>query len=115
MSGAWCPGRAAPGVKPTSFTRFPLDLEEVACCEKLRRSAVAARNSPAAKWTMGLTVSVFDGTSPLITNLPLSGGKLSFSVPNLSVGTHAITATYNGDSKNSGGTSAVLTQTVTAH
>jgi hypothetical protein len=64
---------------------------------------------------MVLTVSVFDGTSPLITNLPLSGGKASFSVPNLSVGAHAITATYSGDGKNNGGTSAVLTQTVTAH
>jgi hypothetical protein len=61
------------------------------------------------------TVSIFDGTSPLITNLPLSGAKASFSVPNLSVGTHAITATYSGDSKNAGGTSAVLIQTVTAH
>ena len=61
------------------------------------------------------TISVFDGTSALITNLPLSGGKASFSVPNLAVGTHGITATYNGDSKNSGGTSAVLIQTVTAH
>jgi Bacterial Ig-like domain (group 3) len=61
------------------------------------------------------TLSFFDGTSALITNLPLSGGKVSFSVPNLSVGTHAITATYSGDGKNRGGTSVVLTQTVTAH
>ena len=34
------------------------------------------------------TVTFLDGSSPLITNLPMSGGK-AFSVPSLSVGSHA--------------------------
>jgi hypothetical protein len=61
------------------------------------------------------TVTFFNGSSALITNLPMSGGKATFSVPNLSAGTHSITVVYSGDSNFGGSTSAVLTQTVNAH
>ena len=47
-----------------------------------------------------------------ITNLPIAGGKASFVVPNLSVGTHNITATYNGDSNYGPSSSAALVQAV---
>jgi hypothetical protein len=56
-----------------------------------------------------------DGRSALITNLPMSGGKATFSVPNFTAGTHPVTATYSGDSSYGGSTSGVLTQTVNAH
>jgi hypothetical protein len=59
--------------------------------------------------------SVFDGSRKLSTNLHLSGGKASSPIASLSVGTHSLMATYGGDRKNIGGTSAVLTQTVTTH
>jgi uncharacterized protein (TIGR03437 family) len=58
------------------------------------------------------TVTVLDGTSTLITNLPLSGGVADLSVPNLSAGTHMITAIYSGDNNHAGSTSAPLTQIV---
>jgi uncharacterized protein YjdB len=58
------------------------------------------------------TVTFLDGKAPLITNLPIAAGKASFVVPNLSVGTHNITATYNGDSNYGPSTSAALVQTV---
>lgn len=58
------------------------------------------------------TVTFLDGKAPLITNLPISGGKASFVVPNLSVGTHSITATYNGDINYGPSTSSALVQTV---
>ena len=58
------------------------------------------------------TVTFLDGKASLITNLPIAGGKASFVVPNFTVGTHNITATYNGDSNYGPSTSAVLVQTV---
>ena len=61
------------------------------------------------------TVTFLDGSRALITNLPLSGGKTTFSVPNLSIGAHSITAAYSGDSNYGGSTSSVLTQTVNTH
>jgi hypothetical protein len=61
------------------------------------------------------TVTFLDGRSALITNLPMSGGKATFSVPNFTAGTHPVTATYSGDSSYGGSTSGVLTQTVNAH
>jgi hypothetical protein len=60
------------------------------------------------------TVTFFDGSTALITDLPVSGGQATFSVPNLSAGTHSITATYNGDANYGGSTSGVLVQTVNA-
>jgi hypothetical protein len=44
----------------------------------------------------------------------LSGGAASFSTAALSVGSHAITAVYSGDSTYATSTSSVLTQTVNA-
>jgi hypothetical protein len=67
------------------------------------------------------TVTFFDGTAPLGSGTLSSGmasGQLvrfaTYSTSVLSVGTHSITATYNGDSTY-GGSSATRTQTVTAH
>jgi len=58
-------------------------------------------------------VSVSDGSKgTLITNLPLSAGRATVAAPNLSVGTHSITASYSGDSNYAAGTSNVLIQTV---
>jgi hypothetical protein len=45
----------------------------------------------------------------------VSGGTATFSVPNLSAGTHSITATYNGDANYGGSTSSVLIQVVNAN
>ena len=58
------------------------------------------------------TVTFYDnGTS--IGSAALSSGTAKLSISTLGVGTHPITATYNGDSKDSSSTSSVVNQNVT--
>jgi hypothetical protein len=57
------------------------------------------------------TVSFNDGALTLAT-ATLSSGQASFATSLLSVGSHSITAVYNGDSNFTGSTSVALTQTV---
>jgi hypothetical protein len=59
------------------------------------------------------TVTFKDGTTTLGT-VSLSGSQAQLSTSTLSVGTHPITATYNGSSTYSTSTSAALMQTVNA-
>jgi hypothetical protein len=58
------------------------------------------------------TVTFLDGTTTLGTGT-LTSGMATFTIATLSGGTHAITASYNGDADFGSSTSAVLTQTVT--
>ncbi|HEX2911206.1 MAG TPA: Ig-like domain-containing protein [Chloroflexia bacterium] len=58
------------------------------------------------------TVTFMDGATPLGT-APLGGNQAGFSTSGLSLGSHTITAIYNGDSNYNGATSAALTQVVT--
>jgi hypothetical protein len=65
------------------------------------------------------TVTFFDGSTTLgsaaLVYLPQNGIiKAAFSTSSLSVGSHAITATYSGDSDNSGSTSSALPETIWA-
>jgi hypothetical protein len=59
------------------------------------------------------TVTFMDGTTALGTGT-IAAGKATFSTATLAVGTHPITAVYNGDATNGivGSTSAVLSQDV---
>ncbi|WP_326608936.1 Ig-like domain repeat protein [Streptomyces scopuliridis] len=58
------------------------------------------------------TVSFFDGAT-LLGTATLTGGVATFSVSTLSVGSHSLTAVYNGDASFTGSTSPIDTQTVT--
>jgi hypothetical protein len=58
------------------------------------------------------TVTFKDGTKTLGTGT-LSGGSASLSINNLAVGSHNITAVYNGDTYDNGSTSSSITETVT--
>src|SRR5262249_52348845 len=58
------------------------------------------------------TVKFFDGAT-LLGSATLNNGSASFSTSQLAIGTHSITAHYDGDGSYNGSTSAVLTQTVT--
>jgi hypothetical protein len=58
------------------------------------------------------TVTFFDGATSLGTVTLPTNEVAQLSLSNLSAGSHAITAKYNGDANFSGGTSSVLTQTV---
>jgi len=57
------------------------------------------------------TVQFADGTTALGT-APLGGGKASLSVSSLAVGTHAITATYTGDTNDAPSASPALSQRI---
>ncbi|HUS01485.1 MAG TPA: Ig-like domain repeat protein, partial [Chitinophagaceae bacterium] len=57
------------------------------------------------------TVSFLDGTTNIGTGT-LSGNTATFTTSSLNVGSHNITATYNGDATHSISTSAVVTQLV---
>ncbi len=57
------------------------------------------------------TVELLDGTSSLGTGT-LSSGQTTFNISTLTVGSHSITARYDGDSTYAGSDSSVLTQTV---
>jgi Bacterial Ig-like domain (group 3)/Fibronectin type III domain len=56
-------------------------------------------------------VTFYDGSNSL-GNCSLSNGSASFSIGNLTVGSHNISFTYSGDDSDSGSTSGVVTQTV---
>jgi hypothetical protein len=58
------------------------------------------------------TVTFLDGATTLGSSGLDAGGNATFSVSSLSVGTHTITAQYNGDGTFSGSTSSGLSQTV---
>lgn len=57
-------------------------------------------------------VTFKDGGTTLGTPASVSGGVASILVSSLSVGSHSITATYNGDTNFSGSTSSAVSQTV---
>lgn len=74
-------------------------------------TATVAAAAPGAGTPTG-NVTFLDGSTPLGT-ATLVNGQASFSVSNLTVGTHAITAAYSGDTSFNGSASATaLTQTV---
>jgi hypothetical protein len=58
------------------------------------------------------SVVFFDGSVAISGDVPLTGGAANFSAALLSLGTHSITAQYDGDATFNGATSAVLSQTV---
>ncbi|MGD1090719.1 MAG: Ig-like domain repeat protein [Bryobacteraceae bacterium] len=57
------------------------------------------------------TVTFLDGATT-IGGTVLSGGNASFATSRVAVGSHSITASYGGDTNDSGSTSRTLTQTV---
>jgi Bacterial Ig-like domain (group 3) len=73
-------------------------------------TATVAANAPGTATPTG-TVTFKDGTRTLGSG-SLSAGHASFTISNLSKGTHSITAVYGGSSSFLTSTSPVLTQTV---
>lgn len=60
------------------------------------------------------TVQFMDGGISLGAPVALTGGAASLPFSRLSVGTHAITAVYSGDSSNAAGSSPILNEVVSA-
>ncbi|WP_344181717.1 Ig-like domain-containing protein, partial [Streptantibioticus ferralitis] len=74
-------------------------------------TATVAAVSPGAGTPTG-TVDFFDGGTPIGSATLNGSGVATVTVSNFAVGSHALTATYNGDSGFNGSTSAVDNQTV---
>jgi hypothetical protein len=75
-------------------------------------TAVVQANSPGAGTATG-TVIFNDLTTALGTRT-LSGGQATFTTSTLALGSHAITASYVGDTNFLAGVSAILAETVTS-
>lgn len=106
------------GVVPSAEQAFTLTVSQAGTTTLLSSSqnpssfgqpvtftATVAGSSPTG------TVTFLDGVTQIGT-ATLSGGTASFTTSSLAVGSHSITAKYSGDTNNSAGTSAALTQTV---
>ncbi len=61
------------------------------------------------------SVTLLDGSTSIGTAILSASGAASFTLNNLSVGQHALSATYTGDGQNFAGSSPVLTETVGLH
>jgi hypothetical protein len=75
-------------------------------------TATVTANSPGSGTPTG-TVTFLDGGASIGSGT-LSGGTATFSTSALSVGNHAISASYGGDANFTGSTSSAITQTVNA-
>ena len=75
-------------------------------------TATVSPVSPATGTPTG-SVTFMDGVTALGT-VPLVGGSASLSTSSLSVGSHSLTAIYNGSATLNGSTSSAVTQTVNA-
>src|SRR6202011_605923 len=58
------------------------------------------------------TVTLYDGTVAIASNLPLSGGTATFATTALPAAIHAITVSYPGDANFNGSNSPTLSKTV---
>src|SRR5262249_3481327 len=76
-------------------------------------SAIVSANAPGSGTPTG-TVTFYDGAIALGTSTLNSNAKATLTISTLSVGTHAITAVYSGDTNFATSTALVLTETVNA-
>jgi Bacterial Ig-like domain (group 3) len=118
-------GGATPGPTPTPV---PSPTPVPTPTPKATTTSLVSSNTKVAagdQVTLSATVTALPGSSlsgtvtfldigvPLGPPVNLIGGAVQLQVNTLSVGTHAITARYNGDSANGGSTSSPLNQVVT--
>lgn len=74
-------------------------------------TATVSATSPGSG-TPGGTVTFNDGSTPICSNVALSGGSAPCATSSLTTGSHSITAVYSGNTSFNASTSATLTQTV---
>jgi hypothetical protein len=58
-------------------------------------------------------ITFFDGKSAIGTAVTLAGNTVTVQTSTLSIGAHAVTAVYSGDSKNLPSASAAITEVIT--
>ncbi len=94
----------------TTTTAVTSSASPAAFGESVTFTATVSPTAPGAGTPTG-SVDFFDGATDLGVGV-ISGGVATFATSILDVGSHSITARYNGDSSFIGSTSAALTQVV---
>jgi hypothetical protein len=97
--------------KAATSTTVTSSLNPSSRNQRVTFTATVSANTPATKTPTG-TVTFKDGNTNLHTATLNGSGQASYSVSNLSRGTHQITAVYAGSSNFLTSTSPVLVQTV---
>jgi DNA-binding beta-propeller fold protein YncE len=101
----------SPSPLATTSTSVSSSVNPSSAGQSVTFTAAVGRGSATAVPSGSVTFE--DGSTTLGTGT-LSGANASFTTSSLSVGTHAISAVYSGDSNFAGSTSSPLSQTVTA-
>jgi len=96
---------------PATTTTLSSSPDPSALGQSVTFTATVSAVPPASGTPYG-TVTFMDGNNSLGSWNLSQSGKAIFSISNLSVGQHSITATYGGNSNFSGSTSPAITQTV---
>jgi hypothetical protein len=94
--------------KATSSTALVSSVNPSTFGQNVTFTATVTGQSPTG------TVTFNDGATAICTNVALSSGSAGCSTSTLSVSSHAITATYNGDGNNAASTSNTVTQIVSS-
>jgi flagellar hook assembly protein FlgD len=97
-------------VNPASTTTSLLTSAPSVFGQPVTFTAAVGVVAPGAGTPSGTVTFTVDGTQE--SPVPLSGGQATLSTAALSVGSHTITAAYNGDGNFTGSTAATLSQTV---
>jgi len=92
--------------KATTTTALISSLNPSALNQSVTFTATVTGQSPTGN------VTFMDGATGICAAVPLSSGTATCPISTLSVGSHSITATYNGDGNNTGSLSATLIQNV---
>jgi predicted outer membrane repeat protein len=92
--------------KATSNTALASSVNPSTFSQNVTFTATVTGQSPIGNVTFN------DGATAICTNVALSSGSAGCSTSTLSVASHSITATYNGDGNNAGSTSNIVTQVV---
>jgi hypothetical protein len=97
--------------KAQTVTMLTSNLDPATTGQSVTFTANVVATGPSAVVPTGV-VTFLDGGTMLGTKPLVGSGVASFSTSALSVGVHAITASYGGDANSIGSVSAVLTETV---
>src|SRR6185437_969185 len=106
-------GSNSPLVIEIGGTATPVNATDVALTSKPNPSTFGQNVTFSGTGTLTGTVSFFDGATKISPDLTIgTGGVATFITSSLAVGTHSITATYNGDTGHFSSVSAALDRVV---
>lgn len=110
-TGAGIGGTGAPGLILVAYT--PIVFTTTTLASSMNPGSVGQPITFTATVTTGATGTVtFRDSATVLGTISLSGNKAQLTTSSLSLGTHSIKATYNGDAVYAASNSAVLSQVI---